>query len=758
MSESDFGRAPLTRGRIMAGSEMAPAEPPQAHEDPLTDPPGNGPRGAAEEDAYRRHYLRSDTLPAATLVGLIGLGSLLIFFKNDRQLFAPGPELYRLLVVRVIELGVSIGVVAVLVRSKSPRHHDRAIVVALTMATLTNLYVVSTRPPEFIGHGSLTAFAITLIYFAMPGPLLARIVVALAMSVSTFVFALRTPVPVIGLNTMLLTHALTHLVGIPMAARLEGLRRRRFSAEVKARDALTELAKKARDLEIAKERAEALARVKSDFLATMSHEFRTPMNAVIGLSELLVDSPLAPDQRDLVCTIRDSAGALLYLLNDILDLAKIDAGRMSIESASFDVRALALRALDVVRHQAAAKGLTVDLAIDESVPVAVLGDVGRLRQALVNLLSNSVKFTEKGAIALRISSTKSSQDAPEHDLRFRVEDTGVGISAETLERLFAPFEQGDASATRHHGGTGLGLSITKRIVELMGGTVSVESRVGHGSTFEFVLRAPEAEPPPVLPGAGGARIAEDLPLRILVVEDNVVNQRVAVATLGRLGYLADVAENGRDALAIMERRAYDVVFMDLRMPEMDGLETTRRALAAHAGRRCPRIVAMTASAFEEDRVACRVAGMVDFVSKPIQLHDLRDALLRVERPTSRAPSAPKLRVTLSQEPLDRLRELGALAEPGFFADLCRQFIIDSRERLGRLDASMTAGDGPTVELEAHTLKSSSASLGAMHLAELCAALEVAARGGALGGELLPPLQREFEQVAAALETESLRAN
>jgi CheY-like chemotaxis protein len=237
---------------------------------------------------------------------------------------------------------------------------------------------------------------------------------------------------------------------------------------------------------------------------------------------------------------------------------------------------------------------------------------------------------------------------------------------------------------------------------------------------------------------------------------------VALATLGRLGYLADVADNGPDALSVLERRDYDVVFMDLQMPGMDGLETTRRAIAAHAGRACPRIVAMTASAFEGDRVKCREAGMVDFVSKPIQLHDLRDALLRIEikidRPASRASSASSARATLAQEPLDKLRELGALAEPGFFADLCRQFIIDSRARLGRLDASMTAGDRPTVELEAHTLKSSSASLGAMHLAELCAALEAAARGGALDRDFLPPLKREFEQVAAALETESLRAS
>jgi signal transduction histidine kinase len=480
---------PRARQRMLAGSSMSPAESKHDRDYPTTEPPEYGPMGAAEEEAYRRHYLRSDTLPAATLIGLIGFASAIIFFKNDRQLFGPGPELYRLLVVRLIELSVAFGAVGVLVRSKSPRVHDRAIVVALVTLVLANFYIVSTRPPEFIGHGSITAFAITLFYFALPGPLVARTAVGLAMSASTFVFALRAPVPVIGLNTMLLTHALTHLVGVPMAMRLEGLRRRRFAAETKARYALAELAKKARDLEIAKERAERLARAKSDFLATMSHEFRTPMNAVIGLSELLGDSPLAPDQRDLVSTIRDSAGALLFLLNDILDLAKIDAGRMSLESAPFDVRALAERALDVVRHQATAKGLTAEVIVDESVPSGVLGDAGRLRQALVNLLSNSVKFTEKGTIGLRISSLKCSDDGPEHDLRFRVEDSGIGISAETLERLFAPFEQGDASATRHHGGTGLGLSITKRIVELMGGSVSVESRVGHGSAFEFVLRA-----------------------------------------------------------------------------------------------------------------------------------------------------------------------------------------------------------------------------------------------------------------------------
>jgi signal transduction histidine kinase/ActR/RegA family two-component response regulator len=378
-------------------------------------------------------------------------------------------------------------------------------------------------------------------------------------------------------------------------------------------------------------RAEAASRAKSQFLANMSHEIRTPMNGVIGMAELLSATPLDASQRELTETIRSSGQILLAIINDILDLSTIESGQLTLDREPFPLGSVVSQAVKVVSPAASAKGLTLDVSADAAIPSHLIGDRLRLGQVLVNLLSNAVKFTESGRVTLYTRLVPATPERPAA-IRVEVRDTGIGIERERLSRLFQPFEQGDASMSRRFGGTGLGLAISKRLVELMDGRLWGESQHGVGSTFilELPLRAADIPSPPSRPVR--AAVPDRKPVanfRLLIAEDNPINQRVAARMLQRLGYQADVVENGRLAVEAAEREHYDVIFMDVQMPELDGLEAARR-IKARPGP-APWIVALTAHALEEDRQQCLAAGMNDFVSKPVQLTELTAALDRVPR-------------------------------------------------------------------------------------------------------------------------------
>ncbi len=390
--------------------------------------------------------------------------------------------------------------------------------------------------------------------------------------------------------------------------------------------------KQAEDLLIeAKEAAEAAARSKSDFLANMSHEIRTPLNAVLGLTGLLLNTDLNAQERDYVETVRSSGNTLLSVINEILDFSKIEGGKMELECLPFHLHECIAVAVDLVKAAADQKGLVMKYGLDEAIPAYFKGDVTRLRQVLVNLLSNAVKFTHAGTIEIYVTAKPiQTTNSRLYELHFSISDTGIGIPDEKLDRLFQSFSQVDSTTTRKYGGTGLGLAISRRLVELMGGEIWVVSRPKLGSTFHFTIPAEEAEEISIPVDSCATRVkthprqGKAGTLRILLAEDNAINQMVAIQMLKRLGYSADVAGNGLEVLQAIERQPYDVVLMDVQMPEMDGL------MAAQEIRKLwpkgPRIIAITAYALKGDRERCLAAGMDDYISKPIVIEELRRVL------------------------------------------------------------------------------------------------------------------------------------
>ena len=367
--------------------------------------------------------------------------------------------------------------------------------------------------------------------------------------------------------------------------------------------------------------SESLARVKGDFLATMSHEIRTPVNGILGTSELLLESELDADQRQLTQIVQSSADTLLSLINDILDLSKLEADKMVLESIPVNLPRWVHDTLAIVRTGRAKPGVTLASEVDPQLPNRVLGDPTRLRQILLNIASNALKFTERGTVKVRL--TKEDEL-----LCLEVADTGIGMTPAAAAAIFDPFTQAEAGTTRRFGGTGLGLAITRKLVHGMHGSIQVESVLGVGSTFSVRIPLRPAPDEEETETSSTSILPETFSLRVLVAEDNEVNVVVARRMFARLGIDIDVATNGREAVDMALESSYDVVFMDMQMPEMDGIEassTLIERLPEH-----PPIVALTANAFAEDRKRCRAAGMEHFLSKPVRLLQLREVLAAVE--------------------------------------------------------------------------------------------------------------------------------
>jgi signal transduction histidine kinase/CBS domain-containing protein/CheY-like chemotaxis protein/HPt (histidine-containing phosphotransfer) domain-containing protein len=501
------------------------------------------------------------------------------------------------------------------------------------------------------------------------------------------------------------------------------------------------------ELEEAKNAAEAASRAKSAFLANMSHEIRTPMNAILGLTHLLRNRSQDPTQQRQLDKVANAGRHLLELINSILDIAKIESGKLTLEHRDFALDELLDGVVNLVNERAREKALELRLERDPAIPVSLNGDAMRLKQVLLNLATNAVKFTEHGQVVISVRHLDGPNGAPW--LHFQVEDTGIGLTDEQRARLFQPFEQADNSTTRRYGGTGLGLAISRHLIALMGGRIGVESRLGAGSRFWFELPltpATTVHPGPI-PGSEAAPSPQTadgrLPpaqqgRRLLLVEDNAINQEVALALLHDLGLNVEVADNGQVAVEMARRTAYDLILMDIQMPVMNGLEAAR-AIHALPGRRELPILAMTANAFEADRQDCLRAGLCDHIAKPVD-PDALYAKLRRWLPRPSVPTATPASERSDAELADRIARLRAL--PGLDVDsgmervlnraatyvrLLQHFVVKAGQATERARACLVAGDRVELQRVAHELKGMAATLGVDAVREGAQSLEEALR-------------------------------